>query len=84
MALAISSDYVVYSNPESGKGRSNCLIKPTDKEKYATVIEFKHRRGEPMCSPLPPIEPMCSPPAHNFFLISPQIYKTFLKSYTIK
>ena len=42
--LAISKDYVVYSNPESGKGRSDCLLKPNDKEAYAVVIEFKHER----------------------------------------
>ena len=41
--LAVSSNYTVYSNPESGKGRSDCLIKPNDKEKHAVVIEFKHR-----------------------------------------
>ena len=41
--LAVSGDYVVFSNPESGKGRSDCLIKPIDKEKYAVVIEFKHQ-----------------------------------------
>jgi hypothetical protein len=41
--LAVSGEYTVYSNPESGKGRSDCLIKPVDKEKYAVVIEFKHR-----------------------------------------
>ena len=41
--LAVSSDYIVYSNPESGKGRSDCLIKPDDKSKYAVVIEFKHQ-----------------------------------------
>ena len=44
--LAVSGDYVVYSNPESGKGRSDCLIKPNDKEKYAVVVEFKHCRNE--------------------------------------
>jgi len=44
--LAVSGDYTVYSNPESGKGRSDCLIKPFDKEKYAVVIEFKHEREE--------------------------------------
>ncbi|MCL2072813.1 MAG: ATP-binding protein [Marinilabiliaceae bacterium] len=44
--LAVSADYVVYSNPESGKGRSDCLIKPKDKEKYAVVVEFKHCRDE--------------------------------------
>ena len=41
--LAVSGDYSVYSNPESGKGRSDCLIKPNDKEKFAVVIEFKHK-----------------------------------------
>jgi len=41
--LAVSDKYTVYSNPESGKGRSDCLIKPFDKEKYAVVIEFKHQ-----------------------------------------
>jgi len=25
--LSVSSNYIVYSNPESGKGRSDCLIK---------------------------------------------------------
>jgi len=44
--LAVSNDYTVYSNPESGKGRSDCLIKPIDKEKYAVVIEFKHFKDE--------------------------------------
>jgi len=44
--LAVSGDYIVYSNPESGKGRSDCLIKPVDKEKYAVVVEFKHERDE--------------------------------------
>ena len=42
--LAVSTDYTVYSNQESGKGRSDCLIKPHDKNKYAAVIEFKHVR----------------------------------------
>ena len=40
---AVSSNYVVYSNLESGKGRSDCLIKPDDREQYAVVIEFKHK-----------------------------------------
>jgi len=44
--LAVSDKYTVYSNPESGKGRSDCLIKPFDKEQYAVVIEFKHERDE--------------------------------------
>ena len=48
--LAVSGEYTVFSNPESGKGRSDCLIKPIDKEKYAVVIEFKHCRDEPACS----------------------------------
>jgi len=41
--LGVSNDYLVYSNPESGKGRSDCMIKPNDKEKYAVIIEFKHQ-----------------------------------------
>ena len=44
--LFVSGDYVVYSNPESGKGRSDCLIKPVDKDKYAVVVEFKHENDE--------------------------------------
>jgi hypothetical protein len=40
--LAVSGDYTVSSNPESGKGRSDCLIKPTSKEEVAVVLEFKH------------------------------------------
>jgi len=44
--LAVSGKYTVYSNVESGKGRSDCLIKPVDKEQYAVVIEFKHCRDE--------------------------------------
>jgi hypothetical protein len=42
--LAVSNNYTVYSNPESGKGRSDCMIKPNDKGKYAVVIEFKHEK----------------------------------------
>jgi hypothetical protein len=45
--LAVAGDYTVYSNAESGKGRSDCLIKPVDKDNYAVVIEFKHVREEP-------------------------------------
>ena len=41
--LGVSNNYTVYSNPESGKGRSDCMIKPNDKEKYAVVIEFKYK-----------------------------------------
>jgi hypothetical protein len=48
--LAVSGKYTIYSNPESGKGRSDCLIKPIDKEQDAVVIEFKHCSGEPACS----------------------------------
>ena len=44
--LAVEGKYSVYSNSESGKGRSDCLIKPVDKEQYAVVIEFKHERDE--------------------------------------
>jgi hypothetical protein len=44
--LAVAGDYTVYSNPESGKGRSDCLIKPNDKLQYAVVVEFKHERNE--------------------------------------
>ncbi|MCL2011029.1 MAG: ATP-binding protein [Synergistaceae bacterium] len=46
MLLAVSDGYTVYSNPESGKGRSDCMIKPHDKEKHAVVIEFKHRGAD--------------------------------------
>ena len=42
--LAVSDKYTVYSNPETGRGRSDCLIKPVDKEKHAIVIEFKHEK----------------------------------------
>jgi len=51
--LAVSGKYTVYSNAESGKGRSDCLIKPVDKEQYAVIIEFKHLRSpnEPTFSP---------------------------------
>ena len=45
--LAVSNDYVVYSNHESGKGRSDCLIKPFDKDKHAVIIEFKHLKKAP-------------------------------------
>jgi len=56
--LAVSGKYTVYSNSESGKGRSDCLIKPVDREQYAVVIEFKHFRGVPLRSPN---ESVCSP-----------------------
>jgi len=50
--LAVSGKYTVYSNAESGKGRSDCLIKPVDKEQHAVIIEFKFCRGEPLRSPV--------------------------------
>jgi hypothetical protein len=40
--LAVSGNYTVLSNRESGKGRSDCVIKPDDKNRNAVVIEFKH------------------------------------------
>jgi len=43
--LAVAEEYVVVSNQESGEGRSDCMIKPHDKNKYAAVIEFKHVRN---------------------------------------
>ena len=42
--LAVAKDYVVLSNRETGKGRSDCIIKPDDKKKSAVVVEFKHMR----------------------------------------
>ena len=45
--LAVSRDYVVLSNQESGKGRSDCIIKPDDKRKSAVVVEFKHIKELP-------------------------------------
>ena len=45
--LAVSRDCAVLSNQESGKGRSDCIIKPTNKRKNAVVAEFKHIKGEP-------------------------------------
>ena len=47
MLLAVSGRYTVHSNQESGKGRSDCLIKPVDKNTAAVVIEFKHLKSEP-------------------------------------
>ena len=46
MLLALSGGYTVHSNQESGKGRSDCLIKPVDKSATAVVVEFKHLRDE--------------------------------------
>ena len=48
--LSVSVDYTVLSNPETGKGRSDCLIKPKDKDKYAVVIEMKHCKKAPAVS----------------------------------
>jgi len=42
MLLSLSGNYTVHSNHESGKGRSDCMIKPTDKNAAAVVLEFKH------------------------------------------
>jgi len=69
--LAVSGKYTVYSNSESGKGRSDCLIKPVDKEQYAVVIEFKHCRGE-LHSPK---EPAFSPKPRRGELHSPNFLK---------
>ena len=44
--LAVSKDYTVLSNQESGKGRSDCVIKPGDKNSSAVIVEFKHVREE--------------------------------------
>ena len=46
MLLAASSNYTVLSNRESGKGRSDCVIKPMDKNAAAAVVEFKHLKNE--------------------------------------
>ena len=47
MLLAASDKYVVTSNREAGKGRSDCAIKPFDKSGNAVVVEFKHIRELP-------------------------------------
>ena len=52
--LAVSRNYVVLSNRESGKGRSDCLIKPDDNSRTAVVIEFKHLKDRPSGSPMGP------------------------------
>ena len=46
MLLASAGSYTVYSNPESGKGRADVLLKPTDKNKPAAAIDFKHRGND--------------------------------------
>jgi len=74
--LAVSGKYTVYSNLESGKGRSDCLIKPVDREQFAVVIEFKHCRGEPLrrCT-----EPVVGEPAESVE-VSPNLCSSiFLK-----
>ena len=45
--LAVSKDYTVLSNRESGKGRSDCVIKPDDKGRSAVIVEFKHLKEDP-------------------------------------
>jgi hypothetical protein len=45
--LAVSRTYTVQSNQESGKGRSDCVIKPDDKSRSAVVVEFKHVKEKP-------------------------------------
>ena len=47
MLSAVSGDYIVQSNQESGKGRSDCVIKPLDKSKSAVIVEFKHIKNMP-------------------------------------
>jgi hypothetical protein len=76
--LAVSGKYTVYSNPESGKGRSDCLIKPLDKEQYAVVIEFKHCRNEPAwrCT-----EPVVGEPVESVESVeSVEVSSIFLKN----
>jgi len=46
--LAVSGNYHVYSNPEAGKGRTDCVIKPVDKSKSAVIVEFKHVKKPPV------------------------------------
>ena len=45
--LAVSGNYAVLSNRESGKGRADCVIKPNDKRNSAVIVEFKHLREDP-------------------------------------
>ena len=47
MLYALSGKYLVYSNQEAGKGRSDCVIKPIDKRKSAVIVEFKHVKKIP-------------------------------------
>ena len=44
---ALSGDYIVTSNQETGKGRTDCVIKPIDKTKNAVIVEFKHVKKVP-------------------------------------
>ena len=44
---ALSGKYLVYSNQEAGKGRSDCVIKPIDKAQSAVIVEFKHVKKVP-------------------------------------
>ena len=48
MLLALSGKYLVFSNHESGKGRSDCAIKPIDNSGSAVVVEFKHVKTLPL------------------------------------
>ena len=47
MLLAVSGNYIVYSNQEAGKGRADCLIRPIDKSRSAVIVEFKHFKKDP-------------------------------------
>ena len=47
MLLAASNSYTVHSNQEAGKGRSDCIIKPMDKNTAAVAVEFKHLKNAP-------------------------------------
>jgi len=53
MLLAVSDNYVVQSNQESGRGRSDCVIKPMDKSAAAVVVEFKHVKKAPDAAKAP-------------------------------
>ncbi|MCL2099550.1 MAG: ATP-binding protein [Oscillospiraceae bacterium] len=44
---AVNGTYTVHSNPEAGKGRSDCVIKPKNKNNAAVIIEFKHAKKIP-------------------------------------
>lgn len=44
MLVALNENYEVKSNRETGYGRHDIMIIPRDKEKLATIIEFKKVR----------------------------------------